>query len=268
MMEIDNPEGQIEVPDCFKWKLSTQQTRSDPYRGSYQNLSTRDMFAHEKEFLIGEIEGKTNLLEPAPSSSSSTTEKTLAGLARRYNLNVKTVTGWKRKIESGKQLQDVQGRPSLLDYTSLEAMHAFALERQRSPHQATDAEMDLQVRKEIQATSERRGVRIFLNDVSISARALSKLYLDNGWKKKKKQRTTLARYNATRSVRAVYRYSCFYEEFSSHLPPECKHNIDATTLLVSMRGNEYVVVVDDPDADEDAGKLKNLDDGTARSAGA
>lgn len=82
-----------------------------------------------------------------------------------------------------------------------------------------------------------------------------------GLLKVKKQVTTDARERPCRSVRPVYRYALFHEEFGGHLPPECKHNVDSTAILVSMEGDDYVFIVLDPSIDRQAQAKSSANEG-------
>ena len=106
-----------------------------------------------------------------------------------------------------------------------------------------------------------------MNEITIDKRTEAKLFIQNGWDVRKAQRSTVARFEACRCVRAVFRYACFKEEYTGHLTPECKHNIDATTVLVSMKGDHYVVVMKDDDDPEHVQALKVLDEGNAAATG-
>jgi hypothetical protein len=217
----------------------------------YANLEKYSFFDNEKAFICGEINGDTSHLDPTCKG-----KVTPYGVSVRYHIPERTVRSWVDKFKSGHHLQSQVGRPGDLDIAGVIEVDDF-LRDHLTTRPSTPAEFNRQLMLAKQHSLARRGIRKPLSDISMDHRTIASIKQCNGWKQLKKQKTTEARVNATHGFRAVYRQACFFEEFGGTLPAVCKHNIDATTVCVSMKGNDYMVVPQDPGVE--IGQLKSID---------
>jgi hypothetical protein len=238
----------LAVPPCFAGFGGG--SRSGFIR--YNDLSTYIFSGPEKDYLVSQIICSDPNLRSIDAFDDTGKFKATHLLAKRYNINRRTVRGW-IKINTVQRVHNHStsgGRSLDIDPTSREILKAKIIEREEAVEPiSVDLFNKIVLEQKVQSVKRKflnptaDAGHISVNNTTIHTGTIASTKKACYFRDRAVQSLTDARLAAMSCIRLIYITAVMVWALARYLPKECKWNADCTTFICSVDNTGQMVVV-------------------------